>query len=1052
MTNNSWHQPGQPFGDGTGGQYQNLKPQGHPPPSCFFCSGPHYVVNCPNRQGQVPQPGPSAIGYPSSAPQGGQWTNGQSGARINSYGPPQSSMIPQYTPPSQPHQYSSGHGSYGPSQTPPYQQYGNAQNPYGPPIAAAPYQQYGSAPPTNYPARPSFRHNKFRTHHIVNQVHNSPNAYIPPLGPYHGTTGPSPSFGSQWSPNKSPPSHGSSLYSKNQTDGNGIKREFSATPRVQTQTPQHSPVNERRSSSYQQGSTSTASHQGQSQQGLAGIGPAFNADNNSTPITGDNLQKDEIEVKPESRRSSNASSRASTPFRRYGYESISTDPSKPMYNNGSGASSEIVENHEIGFVSLKEEGELSDDDSKQQEFNWEFKKIFKDPAPFEYVALAQPLSATFSEKATPVPLLYVNQRDKSVSRYARVDNLEEFTRPIRSQSQWSYLQEDPGFQEVNQDGPLIPLDEVPTWLAERHGVPIPKSRKRDRSTSLHQDSNGQLYGETTIERANDDQPHKRVKVEDDVNEDTILVEVPEVVPLAPGTPTVALVGGTVADENDVWAPQPGEGAEAAKIDSTEAKLASLGVTGSPKPVRRPSSISAHGSGEGFSGRESVPYSMSPAESVQDKPECSNSPQGHNFLVQGSHAGAKPPVQPKSPNSPSHVSAPYAPQNQYHNSYPPQLNLPQQLQGPAQNQNYPQQGSQQPGPPQAQYVNGYPVQNQYPNGAPSQQQPPFMGPQHRQSPYGNTISPQSHGPYLNQQFGFPQQNGYSNGAPSQGMPPYGTAFPVQQSPQQTFYGNDMHMLPNTPHGMLPQVHDQYNGAAYVSGPQGQYESGPQGQGSYSGQSQSYYNNGGYPQNHAQYRPSGPAPASLNSLQYGPSANAYGNPDPGIAHQGNQQYAPQPNGVLVQGQYSNGAPPNQPPRQDSGYVSARGSYSNGADSGSEANSLNPRQNNQHPTQQKVEANNSDKPKSSHEAQVQLDDAHGTGDYGSDEDRALSPISRELLGVSNPELSPVSREILGKLNTGPKKKPEPMRQPDDGGTMKRPKPKRLPPEVATAYSRRW
>jgi hypothetical protein len=231
-------------------------------------------------------------------------------------------------------------------------------------------------------------------------------------------------------------------------------------------------------------------------------------------------------------------------------------------------------------------------------FQWEMETIFKEATSTENVLLAQPLSTNFD--MTPVPLLHVGPTP-SVSRYARKDNVKEFIRPIRSQPQWAYLQEDPAFAETNTDSELIPLYEVHDWMAKRQG--IDPGTLYTRKTGRHR--NGSPTDDTCIpdqsfsdggQDTREDQETSEALDHEMPDEGTVQdpgtpVTVPGT-PAAPGTPTLDSV-------DDVWAPQPGEGASSTAVtqDPTEALLASLGVTGSPKPLRKRSaphlSISTH---------------------------------------------------------------------------------------------------------------------------------------------------------------------------------------------------------------------------------------------------------------------------------------------------------------------------------------------------------------------------------------------------------------------------------------------------------------------------
>ncbi|CCU74726.1 hypothetical protein BGHDH14_bgh05521 [Blumeria hordei DH14] len=134
-------------------------------------------------------------------------------------------------------------------------------------------------------------------------------------------------------------------------------------------------------------------------------------------------------------------------------------------------------------LKLKSEN-LLDVENQEDSWEWEYENIFKDPPIAETVALAQPLAVAF--KSTPVPLMQpCSKLGASISRYARKDNLKEFTRSIRSTPQWSYMQEDPAFSDTCLDGQLIPLDQIHTWTASRHGknqlLEILSERYADRS-------------------------------------------------------------------------------------------------------------------------------------------------------------------------------------------------------------------------------------------------------------------------------------------------------------------------------------------------------------------------------------------------------------------------------------------------------------------------------------------------------------------------------------------------------------------------------------------
>ena len=215
--------------------------------------------------------------------------------------------------------------------------------------------------------------------------------------------------------------------------------------------------------------------------------------------------------------------------------------------------------------------------SEEDQFDWDFESIFKDEESHETVALAQALST--NDKTTPVPLLDPRTRN-TVSRNARKDNLKEYIKSIRKSPQWEYLKQDPVFRELNDEGILIPLSNVQTWMEARHGsdaVPVDQRRssgtrrKRSREESEQYDVDGQVQSEMS-------QYQKRQRVDEPQQDGDVGTFTREATPMfaRSGTPYLGAV------DDDAWVPQPGD---AFASDPTEALLASLGVTGAPKPVK-----------------------------------------------------------------------------------------------------------------------------------------------------------------------------------------------------------------------------------------------------------------------------------------------------------------------------------------------------------------------------------------------------------------------------------------------------------------------------------
>lgn len=450
-----------------------------------------------------------------------------------------------------------------------------------------------------------------------------------------------------------------------------------------------------------------------------------------------------------------------------------------------------------------EDGEVGDVEDEEALFNWEFKQIFNEPARDETVALAQPLSANF--KSTPVPLVQAwSMSVPSISRYARKENQKEFIRPIRELPQWSYLQEDPAFADIQSDGRSIPLEELPSWIITHHEqmdmqtddetmdeslqepvdeqAGFPRKRRSDEVAGSSQDYSSQKTGDIKNEDSSDQEDGtprvKRLKTVNEKDEDEMM-QTPTV-----RTPVIGYRSGTpcVETEGDAWAPEPGETASAPQ-NPTEALLASLGVTGSPKPVKK-EPVPAY-----MNDLEEQPHrsqsSQPLAESSQDTNPPPNPPPVHAPQA-NSHAPPKvkhshpPKNQPGPPINLNGQSAP--PTNMNNNQGPPPMAGHNQQGPPANNQHeyHPPNAQQYGAPMNGPYVNGqqaapsynnspagnFPPGNQqygYQNGPPNQSITPYAPPANVPPPFVNAPpQPNNYGPPNN----FPQQGPPSWGPQNQ----------------------------------------------------------------------------------------------------------------------------------------------------------------------------------------------------------------------------------------------------------------------------------------------
>jgi hypothetical protein len=693
-----------------------------------------------------------------------------------------------------------------------------------------------------------------------------------------------------------------------------------------------------------------------------------------------------------------------------------------------------------------EEGEASENDDAEEEFNWELKHIFKEPERAEWVALAQPLSASF--KSTPVPLIQAwSTQVPSISRYARKDNIKEFVRSIRSSPQWSYLQEDPAFTDAKLEGPLIPLSEVGAWMEARHAAnatPEPESLEPSRKRARSEEEEGEVDDEQDdvdnqiiLEASGDEPPSKRVKNEDTEEQSNERMGTPA----ALMTPILGRSGTPcLAAADDAWAPSPGEIA-AGEVDTTEAFLASLGVSGSPKPVQK---------------QETLPPHLNQSEGQHQSPQSGSSQ---------TPLSGRPTTNPTPPN-------------------------PQQRNGPPpMNNAYPNGPQSQPqyGPPtNAPYANGPAMSGPPMNGPPMNgpQGPPQYGPPANaavgHAHYGPAVNPPyaqpPNAPYNNPQYG-PPVNAYGPPNPSvnpQYAPhqnqPYGGAQPYNgpQGPPQwgppapTPYGN-----PQYPPQYVPPVNPPYGNGPPVNYQQSLQQGAPQ----YGPQRNNSWGNGAPvpgPYGAApQYGPPQNVPYGANTPQQygngqpGPYPNVpqqYGNSQPGPYTNGPQGNFPYPNGPLSQ--QPNGYAPNgnAPPRQDSGYVSARGSYSNGSgpvDFNNQNGPQNPQnpQNIQNPQfaqnpqhSQNLQNNQNAAPQPPQDENRRSDQSNNAPE----ED--ISPTQqneRRNSGDTDSSLSALEAELLGggKFDsTKPKRKTSSGEGPERRKSLK--KPTRPQPVVAEAY----
>ncbi|RAL65603.1 hypothetical protein DID88_005275 [Monilinia fructigena] len=462
-------------------------PRGRPP-ICFTCGQEgHYVKDCPqqNQNGQVAMAAPQAPqeaninGY-GATPQTKQWANVQNVSQF--IGPGQNS---QFNGPPVSAPYVAPNQSYQqyPTTRPPQQnlqQQGLPQQAYSNYHQNKQYKQpvtNGHGP--NYNQLSSQQQGPQNYQNAFNQYpqSNSPQSYGPPTHPKNGQ---------QYSPSSSSPT---SLQAQNNGYNQGYNNQGpsasyqgqwsgSQSPATPFNLPQQQQAQDQASSGFNREFTrsqSQQSHQSESRMG-------------SQQPQQDDCRLGSQQPPEVNKRGLYIPRSKNTP-----HTAPSKDPSKPAEVSrassvastpyGSPASKNNISEWDGHPVIPKEDSERTDE---ERQFNWDFKKIFK-PAgeKHETVALAQPLA----------------------NRYARRENLKEYTRSVRKTPQWPYLQEDPTFQELQAGEDSISFEDLDAYMKSRDGdahvsiatrkasAAISRTAKRKASTSEQDDIDEQLQTE-----------------------------------------------------------------------------------------------------------------------------------------------------------------------------------------------------------------------------------------------------------------------------------------------------------------------------------------------------------------------------------------------------------------------------------------------------------------------------------------------------------------------------------------------------------------------------
>jgi len=250
-------------------------------------------------------------------------------------------------------------------------------------------------------------------------------------------------------------------------------------------------------------------------------------------------------------------------------------------------------NPQTGSTALPPQPPAVEKTSEETEFEWDLEQIFTTEIKKEADPIGRPLPTVYDEE----PILPPAYNAKAiVGKYVRPNNLDIFARDIRLSLHWPSLKADPVFTDIAFDSPLIPLDDIESWIRQRQnrfdlvelmqsgGQPSPTHK---RAWSEEQDNNSKKICRNVLLEPDILRSHQAPQAGMHESNEA-LRPARDVTPAVDRstTPAFERSGTPSFGADDAWAPQPGEGQFATSpiTDPTEALLASLGVTGSPKPI------------------------------------------------------------------------------------------------------------------------------------------------------------------------------------------------------------------------------------------------------------------------------------------------------------------------------------------------------------------------------------------------------------------------------------------------------------------------------------
>ncbi|KFY17044.1 hypothetical protein V492_00904 [Pseudogymnoascus sp. VKM F-4246] len=568
-------------------------------PTCYNCGGSgHYFDACPEPARKIPvglaaaqaakaNAGPQSHhgGYGGHDHRSKRQKTGSGpvvtrypvpGPVVTKYGPPPNQRPPYGGPQGfngMPHQQFP-QGPYGPH---PQQQFApqSGYPPYGyqgPPMPQG-YNQYGHHPPTPHgqpygPVPPQ----------------GQGYGYAPQSGPYYGQPyGPQAPYGqpvSQQYPHQAPapyPPHHPQMPYQQQAAGYGPPQQagpYQPGPYPQggpqpQPNPYNMPPQHQQAQTQGQPPVPHQSFQGQGAQGYNGSGPYPSQQSQQGPQT-------PMHGAPAADVLSNHSDRTNS---LEGRPSGQPEPAhdRPIDDESLAQQQSTHTPNDAGDTEYNTSSDAAIDEF---DIDWE-ESVFRDLLRVVTIAILTPLSTEFDEQ----PLTSDVSDAPIKSKYVRPGNLDVFILPIQKSLHWAILHTDPALAKIDEAYPAVPFEMWDEYREER-------KRRKMLEARLHNTTRDEQSREGTYDDT-DDQAMRESSTESTRRHESSRGSVRQ---FSAGsqrdsrsrsrTPGYSRPATPALDDDRYWASKADEAPAktTAFDDPAEAVLASLGVTGAPKPV------------------------------------------------------------------------------------------------------------------------------------------------------------------------------------------------------------------------------------------------------------------------------------------------------------------------------------------------------------------------------------------------------------------------------------------------------------------------------------